>query len=199
MEEDGEPPPQPRAQTLLGQEETGNGLCAPTARGLGQEERGGGCTAVRAPSARHARVGGGLPRMPDRRGGMVQAARAIGARAEPRGRRQTPRKAACTPSARYIRAGGGEPPETGGRGRVTPRAACAPSAWHARTGGGGNHTDALRGSPEQRAPPAHSMQGRRRRSGAGPQPEGVGGHPPSRRARPSCAAGYRIWEETPTT
>ena len=68
---------------------------------------------------------------------------------------------AWAPSARHARAGGGDPPETGGRGGGTPQAACTPSARHARTGGGQNQTNSQRRPPSRRARPSCAFWTRR--------------------------------------
>ena len=71
----------------------------------------------------------------------------------------------------------GEPPEQ--------RALLA----HGMQGQGGtqNPTNALRRPPEQRAPPLHGVQGGGGEIWLEPQPDGEGGDPPSRLARPLCA------------
>ena len=56
-----------------------------------------------------------------------------------------------------------------------------------KDGGTQNCTDAPMGPPEQRAPPAHSMQGKRGEGGAGPQPKGEGEGTPQAGVHALCA------------
>ena len=49
------------------------------------------------------------------------------------------------------------------------------------------HTNNQRGPPEQRATQAHGVQGGGKGMGQDPSQRGRGGHPPSSRARHSCA------------
>ena len=50
-----------------------------------------------------------------------------------------------------------------------------------------------------KGPHPNSVRSQRTSCRYGLQPKGEGGHPPSRRARPLCAAYYRIWGESPKT
>ena len=182
MEEDGEPLPQPHAQTTCGREETGEGTHAPTAHGLVQEDRTGdgrgqedrGDTPVR----QHALPAHGMPEQGEGNPPYQEDEGAGDGPHAPLARELSPEEGGKPPARQCVLPAHGTsereeriPLRQEAEDRAPPEQRALPAHGMQGQGGTQNHTDALRGTPEQRAPPAHLMQGRKEESGVGPQPK----------------------------